>query len=42
MMSNGREYLRFDEMFGLLKPILQHLDPETRKMICPYRDIDDA
>ena len=40
--EHGREHLRYDEMFGLLKPILQHLDPETQKMICPYRDIDDA
>lgn len=40
--EQGREHLRFDEMIGLLKPILLHLDPEVRKMICSYREIGEA
>lgn len=42
LQEQGREHLRFDEMFGLLKPILLHLTPEARKMIYPYRKIDEA
>lgn len=40
--EQGREHLRFDEMIGLLQPVLLHLAPETRKMICPYRNIEEV
>lgn len=36
LKSQGRDYLRLDEMFGLTKPIHFHLAPDIKRMMRPY------
>jgi hypothetical protein len=38
LRRRGRERLRLDEMFGLLRVITERLSPEERRLMYPYQE----